>query len=43
MHSPHPAPNQPGAATASHDAEEPFRHHHDRIVRLLQARLGVSR
>ena len=43
MHSPHPTPNQPGAAGDRHDAESLFRNHHERLVRLLQARLGVSR
>jgi RNA polymerase sigma factor (sigma-70 family) len=43
MHSPHPATNHPGAAADRHDAEELFRSHHERIVRLLQGRLGVSR
>jgi RNA polymerase sigma factor (sigma-70 family) len=43
MHSNRPATNRSGAAGDRHVAEELFRNHHDRIVRLLQVRLGVSR
>jgi len=43
MPSTDPATNHPGAATDRHDAEALFRNHHERILRLLQARLDAWR